>query len=144
MHRRHAKGITLLELMVVIAVVAILSSIAVTTYRGYLMRTNRTEARTALLRVQTAQEKFFLQKNRYATNAEMPQDPPDGLGVPATSTPGGFYAISIENYDEDTGTTYRAVAQAQAGQLDDRAECQTLKIDQNGERTPAASTGCWK
>lgn len=144
MRKHYASGITLLELMIVIAVVAVLSTIAINSYRGYLMRTNRTEARTALLRVQTAQEKFFLQNNRYATDAEMPKAPPDGLGIPATSAPGGFYKISIENYDEDTGTTYRAVAQAQAGQLDDRTECQKLWIDQNGDRSPPASTGCWK
>jgi len=141
MQKQYTTGVTLLELMVVIAVVAILSTIAVTTYRGYLMRTNRTEARTALLRIQTAQEKFFLQNNRYAKDTEMPKAPPDGLGVPAVSTPGGFYKISIADY---TATTYTAVAQAQAGQLDDRAQCQTFKIDQNGGRTPAASTGCWK
>jgi type IV pilus assembly protein PilE len=140
MRKQYTSGITLLELMVVIAVVAILSTIAITSYRGYLMRTNRTEARTALLRVQTAQEKFFLQNNQYADNSELATAPPGGLGVPAT-TPSGFYAVSITDY---TATTYTAVATAQGGQLDDKAACQTLKIKQDGSRDPPDSSGCWK
>src|SRR5690606_27341297 len=63
---RHLRGVTLIELRPVIVVVAILRTIAVSSYRSYLLRTNRTEARMALLRVQAAQEKFFLQNNRYA------------------------------------------------------------------------------
>lgn len=138
--RQKMHGMTLIELMTVIVVVAILSSIAVSSYRGYLVRTNRTEARMALLRLQAAQEKFFLQNNRYADTAELATAPPGGLGIP-TTTPSGFYTISIENY---SATTYRAVATAAAGQTADKTACRVLKIDQSGARVPADSSGCWK
>jgi type IV pilus assembly protein PilE len=133
-------GITLIELMTVVVIVAILGSISVSSYRSYLIRTNRTEAKMALLRVQAAQEKFFLQKNRYATNDELDDSPPAGLGVPA-STPSGFYSVTLENV---TATTYSAKATATGGQLKDKADCRTLTINQNGAREPATSTGCWK
>ncbi|HLS81148.1 MAG TPA: type IV pilin protein [Steroidobacter sp.] len=137
---RKMRGITLIELMTVVAVVAILGTIAVSSYRSYLLRTNRTEARMALLRVQAAQEKFFLQNNRYATAAELDDAPPNGLGIPAI-TPGGYYAIDLQNV---TGTTYTARARAAAGQLADAAACQTLTIDHTGARTPNDASGCWR
>lgn len=138
--RQRMRGVTLIELMTVVVVVAILGSIAVNSYRGYLLRTNRTEARMALLRIQTAQEKFFLQNNRYADEDEMEAGPPAGLGVP-TTTPSGFYTITIDDY---SATTYTAVATAINGQLDDKANCRTFSINQDGARSPAVSTGCWK
>src|SRR5512145_330042 len=111
--RARSRGMSLLELMAVVAIVAILGTIAVNTYRGYLLRTNRTDARMALLRVQAAQEKFFLQNNRYADTAELTPAPADGgLGVPST-TPGGHYTITLAR---PTTTTYTATATAIAGQ----------------------------
>lgn len=139
-NRRYMRGITLIELMTVVVIVAILGSIAVSSYRNYLIRTNRTEARMALLRVQAAQEKFFLQNNQYADDDDLDTDPPAGLGL-FTATPSGFYTISIANY---TATTYTAVATATGGQLSDVAACRTLRINQNGQREPAESTGCWR
>lgn len=137
---RHMRGITLIELLTVIIVVAVLASIAVASYRSYLLRANRTEARLSLLRIQAAQEKYFLQNNRYATNDELDDDPPDGLGIPTTS-PGQFYTFTIDGY---TSNSYRAVATAINGQTKDAAACRTLSIDQNGNRQPAANPECWR
>lgn len=132
------QGITLLELMVVVAIVAILATIATANYRSYTIRANRTEARTALLQIQAAQEKFFLQNNKYTNN--ITATPPDGLGLLAT-TPGGLYNISIDNYST---VAYRAVATATGSQAADVAACRVLTINQNGERSPLDSSGCWR
>jgi len=136
----HSRGITLIELMVVIIVLGILGSIAVSSYRGYLLRSNRTEARIALLRVQAAQEKFFIQNSRYALPAEL--TPTSGLGVPATTT-GGKYTISLLT---PTSTTYTATAVAAGGQTQDDSTCHTMTINQLGARTPTGATGekCWR
>ena len=138
--KNHSRGITLIELMAVIVIVAILGSIAVASYRSYLIRTNRTEARMALLRIQAAQEKFFLQRNRYATAAEVDDAPPAGLGIPLV-TPSGMYNIDLINV---TDTTYTARARAANGQLEDTAACQTLTIDESGARSPNDASGCWR
>src|SRR5262245_28403221 len=91
--RHGMRGMTLIELMTVVAVVAILGSFAVSSYRGYMLRANRTEAKTSLLQLRAAQEKFFLQNNRYALSSEISTAPASGgLGV-ATTTPSGFYNI---------------------------------------------------
>jgi type IV pilus assembly protein PilE len=138
--RTKERGITLIELMVVIVVVAILGSLAVSSYRSYLLRANRTEATTALLRVQVAQEKFFLQNNRYADNDELASSPPGGLGIPR-NTPSTNDGIVIDDY---TATTYTAVATAANGQLQDVTACRVLSINQDGVRAPGADSGCWR
>jgi type IV pilus assembly protein PilE len=140
--RARMRGVTLLELMAVVVIIGILGTLAVNSYRGYLLRTNRTEARLALLQVQAAQEKFFLQNNRYATQAEMYALPADGgLGIgPSTET--GKYAITLARPDT---TTYTATATAQGGQTADAAACLTLRINQNGEKDPPpGNDGCWR
>ena len=139
--RARSRGVTLLELMAVVVIIGILGTIAVNSYRGYLLRTNRTEARMALLQVQANQEKFFLQNNRYADTAELSiptTDSPPGLGVPA-QTPSRYYSITLEA----DGTTYTATATAINGQVKDAAECQTLTINELGERSPTGG-GCWR
>ena len=140
--RARMRGVTLLELMAVVVIIGILGTVAVNSYRGYLLRTNRTEARMALLQVQANQEKFFLQNNRYADTAELSlattANPP-GLGVPAT-TPGGNYTIALAR---PTTTTYTATATATGGQTKDAAACQTLTINEAGTRTPTGND-CWR
>ena len=141
--RARSRGVTLLELMAVVLIVGILGTIAVNSYRGYLLRTNRTEARMALLQIQANQEKFFLQNNRYAIgSAELSNTPTHattpGLGISAT-TPGGHYAITMAS----TNTTYTATATATGGQTRDVAACLTLRISEDGRREPTGND-CWR
>jgi type IV pilus assembly protein PilE len=139
--KKPARGVTLIELMVVIVVLAILASIAVPSYRRYVMRTNRTEATTALLNLRIAQEKFFLQNGQYADDGALTTAPPAGLGLPG-NTASNYYTIAL---DRTSTTTYVATATAQNGQADDR-QCATLTINETGTRTsaPSAITECWR
>lgn len=143
--QRPARGFSLIELMIVVALVAILASLAVSSYRRYVMRANRTEARIALLSIQAAQEKFFLQNNGYATSmATVLAAPPAGLGIGLSAgglTPSGNYTIS---FSAATANTYTLQAVATGPQTSDTAACLTFTIDEQGTRTPADSTGCWK
>lgn len=62
-------GFTLIELMIVVAVVAILAAIALPSYQEYIKRSNRAEARAELLRAEGWLERFNAENNRYADNA---------------------------------------------------------------------------
>ena len=143
--RRRSGGFTLIELMVVIGVVAVLGSIAVSTYRSYILRTTRTEGRMALLATQVAQEKYFLQNNAYAQDiATVIAAPPAGLGINLTAggvTTGGNYTLS---FSAVTANTYTLQAVATGNQTKDTAACLTFTINEQGTRTPADSTGCWR
>ena len=135
MNRSKMQGITLIELMIVVLVVGILASIAVPSYRAYLLRSHRVEATAALLNLAAAQEKFYLQNNTYTM--ELEDAPPDGLGLQAV-TANDFYDIAIDSAD---AAGFQATATAKGGQADD-SHCAEFTIDQTGTRT-ATSTDCW-
>jgi type IV pilus assembly protein PilE len=140
------RGFSLIELMVVVAVFAILSSMAVNSYRRYTLRATRTEGRLALLAIQVAQEKYFLQNNAYAQDlATVIAAPPAGLGVSSINASGvttnGNYTISFAAVSP---TTYTLQAVATGNQVKDTTACLTFTISDQGARTPADSTGCWR
>jgi len=129
------RGVTLIELVVVVAIVALLATIAIPSYRQFVLRSHRAEAKSALLNLAAAQEKFYLQNNTY-TDA-LADAPPVGLGLTAT-TENGYYTIVIDDADTDSFT---ATATTAGGQADDD-DCDTFTIDQAGART-ATSASCW-
>ena len=135
--RNWQAGVTLIELMIVVALVAVLASIALPSYRSYVIRTHRTEATTALLGIAAAQEKFYLQNNRYAIDDELAVAPPAGLGILAT-TENGWYTLEITAADTETFT---AEATAVGGQADD-SHCATFTLNAVGEKD-AANDDCW-
>ena len=140
---RRVAGMTLVELLTVIVVVAILASIAVASYRRYLIRANRSEGRNQLLRIEAAEEKYFVQNDTYTIDVINP--PPAGLGFGSALTPSGYYTMTVAPGASGTiATSYVATATAQAGQTQDTAVCQVFSITDQGVRTPADSTGCWK
>src|SRR5215471_8252238 len=110
--RRHSgnarqAGVTLLELMMVMTIVAILGAIALPSYRQYSIRAHRVDAKTALLRVATDQERFYLQNHRYGTMAELTA----ALGTPALSEKRA-YAIAVTAAD---ASAFNATATPVAG-----------------------------
>jgi type IV pilus assembly protein PilE len=136
--RRYMGGVTLIELMTVMVVLAILTSISVGAYRRYLLRTNRSEAISELLKVQVAQEKFFLQNNSYTDDLA-------DLGI-AETTASGNYTLDVEAPDDgDIATGFRATATVAGGQQEDGA-CTSLTIDDRGRRLsdPGETSLCWR
>jgi type IV pilus assembly protein PilE len=140
------RGVTLIELMIVVVVVGILASIAVPSYRDYILRANRTEAKSFLLRVQAAQEKFFLQNNRYSDS--LTAAPPAGLGL-GDATESGKYAIAFN--PAPTAITYRVVATPVGGRgQDEDTDCQSFAVNELGNREATNSGGtntrdkCWR
>ncbi len=136
------RGVTLIELMTVVVVVAILASIAVPSYRSYLIRSQRSDAKTALLQVQGAEERFYLQANAYTSDVTSP--PPTGLGLTAVST-NGFYEIGVQPLDGNQSYIATAKPIAGKGQSDD-TKCTAFSITDTGVRDATGPGGrdyCW-
>jgi type IV pilus assembly protein PilE len=140
---RRDAGVTLIELMIVVVIVAILGVIAVPSYREYMKRTHRTEAKSALLQIQTNQERWYLQNNSYTDNLA-------NLGFDTDFTENDVYALSITT---DAGLTqdYLAIATPTAGggsngvKMTDDVECTLFSIDSRGVRdaNPDTNGRCW-
>jgi type IV pilus assembly protein PilE len=121
---------TLIELMIVVAIIAILAAIGYPSYRDYVRRSHRAEGKAMLMDAAALQEKFFSNNNTYATTLA-------NLGAPATSE-NGYYALSIPAAD---GTSFTLTVTAQGGQSDD-TRCATMSITNTGATT-ATNADCW-
>jgi type IV pilus assembly protein PilE len=134
--RKLNSGITLMELMVVMVVVGILTAVAVPGYRQYMMRTNRTDAKTALLAMAGALERCYTTVSSYD-----PDDCPD-VDTDVVTEGSGHYQVSAT---EQTRTTFTLTAVPQNAQADDAA-CGNFTLDQANTRGISGTADmedCW-
>lgn len=129
------RGVTLMELMVVVVIVGILAAIAYPSYRAQVRRSNRTEARVALEQTAGALEKCYTRYMMYNDNANCPTANQFNAGA-GINTPRGFYRITAPTLN---GTQFTVRADAQGGQATDTG-CTRLELTETGNRTPAT---CW-
>jgi type IV pilus assembly protein PilE len=132
------KGFTLIELMIVLAMVGILAAVAYPSFVAMLIRSDRSDARAALMSVQLAQERHRMRHTEYGTLEELSLPLSDGKYVSEK----GLYEIDLVAGSVGAGG-YALEAVARGKQENDVADCQTIRltVNQGGEqRTPAA---CW-
>ena len=140
--RRKMLGVTLLELMAVVIVIGVLGAIAIPSYRQYVMRAQRAEAKTALMRLQTNQERYYLANRTYGTVAQLvAANLLDAGGLSERGT----YAITLAGV---SNIGYTATATPRAGGAFDMqgdVQCTTFSITAQGVRTATGSTAatCW-
>lgn len=138
--RRTQVGVTLVELMITVAIVGILATIAYPSYRQYTLRANRTEGKVELQEVAQELEKCYTRFGQYDSgNCTVYADLTDGT---PRGSEGGRYLISFAAAARDS---YRLQAVPQAGQMDD-IRCGTLFVDETGARQVSADPPdprCW-
>jgi type IV pilus assembly protein PilE len=138
--KRRQRGVTLIELLIVVVIIGILMSIAYPAYRRYIIRANRTTAKTQLLQIAQALERCYTNSTPYAYNGATCTA---AVPLPITS-PDGNYVVN--NAVAATATTYSLSAVPQGPQAVD-AECGTFGLDQTGLQTITGTStvaNCWR
>ncbi len=128
------KGFSLIELMIVLAIIGILSAIGYPSYDSYMKKSRRADGKIGLQRMADRQERFYLQNNTYTTAA---------ASVGGTATDENYYVLSIDSADVN-GFALRATAVPGGPQAGDtttnHGDCTILQLDAAGAKTPVA---CW-
>ena len=125
-------GFSLIELMITIAIVGILASIALPSYNSSILKGKRAQGRTALLELMQQQERYFTQNNCYLgfTNTSGTVaviTPPSNC--PTTST------VPFKTYSGDAPTSPNYYLSAAACSSSTLAECVTLTATLRGGLT---------
>ena len=146
LHPRQA-GFTLIELMVVVAIVAIIFAFAFPSYERYIVRAKRAVGQNVLMQVADRQQQFFMDNKSFAanlTNLGFTANPflidDDGSST-VTGDPDAVCSVALSNV---TATTWTATATPVNGQLSRDTSCGNLTINQAGAKGKSgAGDNCW-
>jgi type IV pilus assembly protein PilE len=127
MGRRRIRGFTLLEIMIVVAIVGILAAIAYPSYQNYLRRSNRSAAESFMLDLANRQQQYLLDQRSYA---------PDVASLVSSQPPevSAVYTVTIASA-AGPPPTFTISAAPKVGTI--QAGDSTLTLDQAGNRLPA-------
>ncbi len=167
---QRARGVTLTELLIVLAVVALLAAIAIPSYSAYVVRGKRAEAKTALLQAAQYMERIYSQSGCYsftdANSCALGAATPPGLAATVPTTTATDYAVTFSvaptaAVPPGQGFTLAATpcgagAACTSGSTFTDADCGVLTLDNAGTKgalgmTTATATGtalaaigqCW-
>lgn len=151
--RRRRFGFTLIELMITVAVVALLAAIALPSYTAYVQRARRTDAKNAVLDLASREERFFSINNAY-TNDPVALGYGTGSTFPLAINASGqsYYNLSVPSVTAAAAASggtaavapgFTALAAPTGSQAADA--CGSYQVDQLGTQTNVGATasGCW-
>lgn len=138
------RGFTLVELMIVVAIIGILSAIAYPSYQEYVLKTGRADGKAKLAEVMSAQERFYSQNQRYTTDLNT------GLNYGADPVPSSERRYNITAAacaGAVIGNCVQLTATPAGAQLSD-ATCGNLTLNSRGTQGAGAGTDaerqtCW-
>lgn len=138
-NKRHAAGFTLLELMVVVAIVAILAAIAMASYREQVTKSRRAAGAACL------QERAQYMERYYTTHLSYNADPAPVIAQCDNEVSPHYQVSMVAGSLGPKAYTLRAVPQG--GQATNDTKCGTLTINAQGVRGEGGSATtadeCW-
>jgi len=144
---RQAAGFTLIELMIVLAIIAILTVIAYPSYQRYIVKSNRQAARSMVYAIADRQEQFFLDNKAYAADLSTLGYTDDTIYVGRDGQLSGagaedlIYSLQIVDAAD---TSYTVLAEPEGVQADRDTDCGNLSLTSSGQRDRSGDgENCW-
>ena len=125
-----SRGFTLIELMITVAIIALLAAVAYPAYTEHLRKSRRAEAQSLMMNVALRQQQFLLDTRAYAANLAALQ-----VATPSSLAP--YYDVALAL---GTGAVpgFTVTATPRGAQVGDK--CGVLSLDQHGTKSP---DNCW-
>ena len=132
---KYQLGFTLIELMIVVAIIGILAAIAYPSYQQYVLRANRAEAQAVLTETAQFMERYFTTNGTYVGGAVASVSAVSPKGASGTAIKYNITPATVT-----TATTFTLTATPVNSQTADT--CGTLTLSNTGVQTPPTA-GCW-
>lgn len=132
--KNRAYGFTLVELMIVVAIIGILAAIAYPSYRQYAVKANRSAAQQFMMTIANREEQYLLANRTYVSAADNAAITAN-LNLPIPSETNGKYTFKVDGVSS-TPPSYTVTATPVTGSTQESDGALTL--DETGAKTPVA------
>lgn len=137
------RGFTLIEVMIVVAIVGILAAIAYPSYMEHIRKGNRADAEASLMQLSQFMERYYTGTGRYSKTAGQ-TDVPDNPAPPYPTGTNYTFTITVGN----AGTSYTATATPNSSGVMANDKCGNLTLTNTGLKgqtgTGATTADCWR
>ena len=142
-HRQASRGFTLMEIMITVAILSIVTAVAVPSYLGQITKGRRADAIVTL--ADTAQKlgRCFTESNTYKYDEDDAPTCPQTSDLNTAPNGSDYYDFTITT--ANGGIEYELEAEAKGVQKDRDGKCQTLTLNHINEKTqtPTSDYKCW-